>query len=329
VRTASGFDVLCLMIRRRFVAALGGWPEHGGAIEPIGNLGDDETLLRVIVERGKHRIIDQVLAYHRTLRATSWRRHFVLSFPKAGRTWVRFLLGNYLRRHLALALSPAECLEIEKLTTGRPGWPQVEVTHDRRCDHVPVSQLERSVEAFRGEDVTLLVRDPRDVLISWFFEKTRRYEKVWRHASDGPGNLSEFVRSEYGIALVLRWMQDWGEQLDVPARVRFFRYEDFHADAATSARALLDWLGVAPVDEAALAEAVAASSFQAMHQLEASGGARSHRLRPGDASDPESFKVRRGVVGGYRDYLGPDDLAYIEERMARDLPACFGYLPCR
>jgi hypothetical protein len=66
-----------------------------------------------------------------------------------------------------------------------------------------------------------------------------------------------------------------------------------------------------------------------MHGLEASGGASSHRLRPGDASDPESFKVRRGVVGGYRDYLSPSDLAYIEARMARDLPACFGYSPCR
>jgi glycosyltransferase involved in cell wall biosynthesis len=68
VYTEHGFDVLCLMIRRQFVASLGGWPEYGGAIEPIGTLGDDETLLRMIIERGRYRIIEEVLGYHRTVR---------------------------------------------------------------------------------------------------------------------------------------------------------------------------------------------------------------------------------------------------------------------
>lgn len=67
VYTASGFDVLCLMIRRQFVAELGGWPEYGGTIEPIGSLGDDETLLRIIIDKGRYRIIDDVLGYHRSL----------------------------------------------------------------------------------------------------------------------------------------------------------------------------------------------------------------------------------------------------------------------
>jgi hypothetical protein len=35
-------------------------------------------------------------------------------------------------------------------------------------------------------------------------------------------------------------------------------------------------------------------------------------LRTSSAADPESFKVRRGKVGGFRDYLAPDDIAYID-----------------
>jgi len=253
--------------------------------------------------------------------------HYILSFPKAGRTWVRFLLGNYLRSAFHLELSAAQCLEIAKLTVGRPGWPPITVTHDRKCDHAPVSELPRDVGEFRGADVTLLVRDPRDIVVSWFFERTKRYGKVWGHSVPCPTDLPAFVRSEYGAPLILRWMQDWGEQLDKPARVRFFRYEDFHADPTTCARALLDWLGIAPVDEAALAEAVAASRFDTMRALEARDDASSPRLRPGDPSDPESFKIRRGVVGGYGDYLAADEVAFIEQEMARTLPACFGYTP--
>ena len=38
---------------------------------------------------------------------------------------------------------------------------------------------------------------------------------------------------------------------------------------------------------------------------------------------------RRGKVGGYRDYLGDDDLRYIEDLMGRELPAAYGYEPHR
>jgi hypothetical protein len=57
------------MIRKAFVEGLGGWPEYGGAIEPIGRLGDDETLLRIIIERGRYKIIEEILGYHRRIRA--------------------------------------------------------------------------------------------------------------------------------------------------------------------------------------------------------------------------------------------------------------------
>jgi hypothetical protein len=250
-------------------------------------------------------------------------QHHVLSFPKAGRTWVRFLLGQYLRGAFRLGISDAECLELGRLTRGRPGWPHIQISHDRNCDTLPVSRLPRGVDEYRGKDVTLLVRDPRDVLVSWYFEKTRRHAVLWGHAADCPHDLPGFIRSEYGIALILRWMRDWAEQLDVPARVTVFKYEDLHADPLGTARALLAWLGVENLDEPALAQAVAAARFDAMRTLEASGNP-NPRLQPGDPSDPESYKMRRGLVGGYRDYLGGEDLAYVEERMAR---ADFGYAP--
>ena len=40
-----------------------------------------------------------------------------------------------------------------------------------------------------------------------------------------------------------------------------------------------------------------------MKKLEAAGAFDSKILKPGNVTDPESFKVRRGKVGGYREYL--------------------------
>ncbi|GIS13441.1 MAG: hypothetical protein CM15mP116_00240 [Synechococcus sp.] len=43
----------------------------------------------------------------------------------------------------------------------------------------------------------------------------------------------------------------------------------------------------------------------------------SKALTPGDSSNVESFKVRRGKVGGFADYFTGDDLSFAEQLMAR------------
>lgn len=57
-----------MMIRRELVERVGGWPEYGGVIEPKAKLADDGTLLQIILDLGRYTILDEVLAYHRTLR---------------------------------------------------------------------------------------------------------------------------------------------------------------------------------------------------------------------------------------------------------------------
>ena len=47
-------------------------------------------------------------------------------------------------------------------------------------------------------------------------------------------------------------------------------------------------------------------------------------LHPGDVRDPESFKVRRGKVGGYREYLSLEDQKYAADALMK-LDPRFGY----
>ena len=66
-------------------------------------------------------------------------------------------------------------------------------------------------------------------------------------------------------------------------------------------------LGVSAPDANIFREALEFSRFENMQKLEAAGAFDSNILHPGDVRDPESFKVRRGKVGGYREYLSADD----------------------
>jgi hypothetical protein len=61
-----------------------------------------------------------------------------------------------------------------------------------------------------------------------------------------------------------------------------------------------------------------------MQKLEAARAFDSNILHPGDVRDPESFKVRRGKVGGYREYLSAEDQRFAGAAMA-ELDSRFGY----
>ena len=83
-------------------------------------------------------------------------------------------------------------------------------------------------------------------------------------------------------------------------------------------------LGETDVVERALNHALEFSTFGNMKKLESAGAFDSKILRAGDTSDPESFKVRRGKVGGFADYLSPTDQEYAAVALRR-LDPRFGY----
>jgi hypothetical protein len=62
-----------------------------------------------------------------------------------------------------------------------------------------------------------------------------------------------------------------------------------------------------------------------MRQLERCGRFSSDKLTPGDRDDPESYKTRRGKVGGYLDYFGSVDIDYLNRRLGTELHHYYGY----
>jgi len=48
------------------------------------------------------------------------------------------------------------------------------------------------------------------------------------------------------------------------------------------------------------------------------------RVKPGDKDNPESFKVRKAKVGGYRDHFDDEQCAMLEGMVA-ELDPVFGY----
>jgi hypothetical protein len=128
----------------------------------------------------------------------------------------------------------------------------------------------------------------------------------------------------FGLRSIVQTMNGWLREFSARADFALVRYESLRAAPEENFRKLLAAIGEPHPGDAAFSHALAFSDFDNMRKLEAAGAFDSKILQPGDASDPESFKVRRGKVGGYSDYLEGADMAYVAEVM-RELDPRFGY----
>jgi hypothetical protein len=89
-------------------------------------------------------------------------------------------------------------------------------------------------------------------------------------------------------------------------------------DTEAVLREIVDFVG-AKVGDEAIAHVASENTFEKMRRREANGeyGRYKKKLTPRDKGDPETYKVRRGKIGGYVDYLSPDDVAYCNAMLER------------
>jgi hypothetical protein len=131
---------------------------------------------------------------------------------------------------------------------------------------------------------------------------------------------------QFGIRPMVKTMNDWLNELIRYDHFTLLRYETIRARPGEKFRQLLGWLGENDPALSILEGAVDFSRFENMQKMEAAWAFDSKILQPGDARDRESFKVRRGKIGGFEDYLSIEDQQYAAEAM-RSLHPRFGYAP--
>ena len=128
----------------------------------------------------------------------------------------------------------------------------------------------------------------------------------------------------FGVLAIVNTMNAWIDEFSRRDNFTLIRYEALRASPAEYFRDLLAMLGESTPDTAMFQEALEFSRFENMQKLEAAGAFDSNILHPGDVRDPESFKVRRGKVGGYREYLSLEDQKYAADALMK-LDPRFGY----
>jgi hypothetical protein len=260
---------------------------------------------------------------------------YLLSYPKCGRTWVTLQIGRAISQHFGLEVP--NLLKLSTFGEAIPEVPHIRLTHDDQPHRKRPHELSPSRDKLAGKKVILLVRDPRDVIVSYYHHKSRRepLRDFWwfqkkRKATHSrfEGTLADFLEQDIGgFDTLLRYYAIWEKERATPGAFLLLRYEDMQADPAGQLRRVLDFIGLSQITDAEVKEAVEYASFHNMRKIEAGEEVKSFKLKAGDVNDPNSYKVRRGKVGGYRDELRPEQIARLDAKMAAALPALYGYTP--
>ena len=128
---------------------------------------------------------------------------YVIFYPRCGRTWLRTMLAKSLAIYFN---DPRESVSDPRdiVETVHKRTPFIQFTH-AGVDMPPDTAgqgLGRSYCRYRNKRVIFMVRDPRDVLVSYYFQKTRRKSEEC--------TLREFVRHPWwGTDRVIPYQISW------------------------------------------------------------------------------------------------------------------------
>jgi hypothetical protein len=250
----------------------------------------------------------------------------VVSFAKSGRTWLRVMLSRLFQ--IKYGLPDHVVLEHDNLHQMDKAIPIFLFTHGGYIEDI--RPIAGSSSPYRDKRLIVLARHPADTAVSFYFQNRNRTNPLKKDVKRLPQDVSQvslfdFVKNEaWGMPAIVDFLNTWADGLAQHPNHLLVRYEDLRHDAKPHLKRIAQFMGE-EFEEAAYDDAIDFASFERMQEKERADFFGNERLRPGDPDNPDSFKVRRGKIGGYRDYLSDEEVAWVEQEVRSRLHPMFGY----
>ncbi|MDZ7783636.1 MAG: sulfotransferase domain-containing protein [Halioglobus sp.] len=270
--------------------------------------------------------------------AKAQRANFlIIGHPKSGNTWLKVMISRLYQTRYNLPES--KLINTDEFSRRIPEIPRLAATNGYYSYEGEVGKLLAAGapdNPLRHKPVLFLARNPIDIAVSWYHQFTKRQSRAkqelinhWiEHPIDRRSiRMWEFVRhSDIGLPSLIEYENTWARNIAALPRGMMVRYEDLRADPIPNLRAIIHLMGEDFSDEEIRA-AVEWGSFENLQQLETRGTFRQGGMKLVNADDPSTYKVRRGVVGGYRKDFDARQVAELEALVRDNILPELGY--CR
>jgi hypothetical protein len=242
---------------------------------------------------------------------------FVVSYPRSGNTWTRFLIGNLLNQDEPVTFSNVESR-----------IPEIYFNSDRQMRRLTRPRILKSHECFdpRYLRTIYIVRDPRDVAVSFYHHNIKAGNLPDGYPMDD--FIPRFMAAEFDT----KWgswadnVMSWICLREHQTNFLLLTYEQMKKDPARELGKIASFLGdVWPRDidvrPEKLSRAIELSSPERMRELEKS---EAHNWVLTKQTRPDKPFVRSATTGGWRSVLSQQSVARIEAEWG-DLMTRLGY----
>jgi hypothetical protein len=231
---------------------------------------------------------------------------FLVSYPRSGNTWARFLLGNLIDQK-----DPVTFANIESRI------PEIYFNSDHAMRSLPRPRLLKSHECFQPHyrRILYIVRDPRDVAVSFYHHNI----KAGNIPDDYP--MQDFIPRFINADFDTKW-GSWSEHVRSWLFLRqgrpdflALRYEDMKKETLRELQRVASFLqqySFAITDKSTeeLQQAIDLSSPEHMRELEKQQGSEWVLTKH---TRPDKPFVRSATAGGWKSQLPEDSVALLEK----------------
>jgi hypothetical protein len=228
---------------------------------------------------------------------------FLVSYPKSGNTWVRFLIANLLKPE------SVEIINFHNVHSYCPEWESNQAINKNSNS----SYIWKSHQQFNRlfPRVIYIVRDARDVYVSYYHYLKSKLPPQW--------SFREFLENyEYPYGRwsnhVSSWLRGKAEE---PKNFLMIRYEDLLENPLDNFSKMVDFIGL-KIERSQLEKAIKNSSFEQMQNIE------QHYGRKYNNDGVERF-IRRGISGEWTQYFGEIEWEIFQQKEDIRLLEKLGY----
>lgn len=218
------------------------------------------------------------------------------SFPKSGNTWVRFFFCNIISlekwsgQEVGFPVLDRTMPEIG-VTNLIPKWPYKDLFPRIVKTHWPNFFL------FRNNKSVLIVRDPRDVMVSYYRFVTQRKRPLFS------GSFSDFIKDHrFGLPFWFRYHNSWLNNSNTTT----IYYEELRQDDIKYFKYIINQIG-ANISQELIERAAQSARIEQVQKNETKHG----------PSDPAKLKDRKfsfteggGTQGKWKNWFSERDLEY-------------------
>ncbi|MFW6130379.1 MAG: sulfotransferase domain-containing protein [Atribacterota bacterium] len=232
------------------------------------------------------------------------KRIYLCSYPKSGRTWVRFIISNYINDLFNLGLN-VDFQSMFKITPNliNNKTRGIEAYKYYENPQIPFIVSTHNTNIYApNRQIILILRKPHDILVSYFHH-------LKFHTKNFNGSFTQFLNHpEFGIKKLIDYLNYWDPFVN---KILIITYEQMHKNCHGEISKIIKFINL-KIDTKTLNEDINKSSFASMKKIEIRNKVPGEKY---NANNKKERRVRAGVIDGYKQFMNKNSIDIVNKQL--------------